>query len=151
MERFNDIFPGVQIGREINELFLFHGTNEDSAQKIAAGGFDPTKGKLTGLYGAGTYCAYFSCKSMQYTPATGQGERVFVICRVLMGRSYHSKKSLQNHKEPPEENGQRFDSVFVEEGVGMDGHQEHNEYITYDADQVYPEYLVYMKIPVSGS
>jgi hypothetical protein len=140
-------FPLVQVSKEINELLLFHGTSEDSANSIAKGGFDPTKAKLIGMYGAGTYCADYSCKSMQYTPATGAGERVFIICRVLMGRAYHSKKTLQNQKEPPEDQkGQRYESVFAEEGKSNCGVQEHNEYVTYDASQVYPEYLVYIRL-----
>ena len=140
-------FPSVQVSKEINELLLFHGTSQDSAKSIAKGGFDPTKAKLMGMYGAGTYCADFSCKSMQYTPATGAGERVFIICRVLMGRAYHSKETLQNHKEPPEDQkGQRYESVFAEEGKSNGGGQEHNEYVTYDASQVYPEYLVYIRL-----
>lgn len=84
---------------------------------------------------------------MQYTPATGAGERVFIICRVLMGRAYHSKETLKNQKEPPEDQkGQRYESVFAEEGKSNGGEQEHNEYVTYDASQVYPEYLVYIRL-----
>ena len=140
-------FPSVQVSNEINELLLFHGTSEDSANSIAKGGFDPTKANLMGLYGAGTYCADYSCKSMQYTPATGQGERVFIICRVLMGRAYHSTTSLRRIKEPPEDQkGQLYDSVYAKEGKSMGGKQTHNEYVTYDAGQVYPEYLVYIKL-----
>jgi hypothetical protein len=140
-------FPLVQVSKEINELLLFHGTSEDSANSIAKGGFDPTKANLMGMYGAGTYCADYSCKSMQYTPATCAGERVFIICRVLMGQAYHSPKTLRNVKEPPEDKkGQRYESVFAEEGKSNGGGQEHNEYVTYDASQVYPEYLVYIRL-----
>jgi len=141
-------FPLVQVSKEINELLLFHGTSEDSANSIAKGGFDPTKASLMGMYGAGTYCADYSCKSMQYAkPSTDAGERVLIICRVLMGRAYHSKKTLQCHKEPPEDQkGQRYESVFAEEGKSNGGAQTHNEYVTYDASQVYPEYLVYIRL-----
>ena len=144
MARFCDIFKSVKVDEKINELFLFHGTREENAMLIAEGGFKPSL--CGGLYGAGTYCADYSCKSMQYTPATANGERVFIICRVLMGHAFNTDKTLEHHKEPPEVKGHRFDSVFAQEGKANKKRQEHNEYITYSADQVYPEYLVYMRL-----
>jgi len=129
------IFPNVQPNEGINELFLFHGTSKDSAFSIAKGGFDPSMANLAGMYGAGTYAADYSCKSMQYTPQ--DPIRVFIICRVLMGRAYPSKKTLQYYKEPPEENGLTYDSVYAKEGLINRGSQfqTHNEYVTYDPDQ----------------
>ena len=52
-----------------------------------------------------------------------------------MGRAYPSKKILTNHKEPPEEKGRVFDSVYAQEGISNGGIQSHNEYVTYDPDQ----------------
>jgi len=140
------IFPNVQPNEGINELFLFHGTSKDSAFSIAKGGFDPSMAHLAGMYGAGTYAADYSCKSMQYTPQ--DPIRVFIICRVLMGRAYPSKKTLQYYKEPPEENGRTYDSVYAKEGLINRGSQfqTHNEYVTYDPDQVYPEYIVFIRL-----
>jgi hypothetical protein len=137
------LFPSVQVNEEINELFLFHGTKEEAAQSIAESGFDPKRGK--GIYGAGSYCADYSCKAMQYAggrkPVPSQ-PRVFLICRVLMGEAYQTKKRLCDIYQPPE----NCDSVFAGEGNADDGHQQHNEYITYDSDQMYPEYLVYVNV-----
>ena len=148
MDRFRDIFSMVQVCDQVNELFLFHGTGEQSAKSIAKSGFDPSR--CSGLYGAGTYCADYSCKSMQYTQSTDGGERVFIICRVLMGHAYHTDKTLRAHKEPPEyKDGRLYESVFAEEGRANKKIQKHNEYITYSKDQVYPEYLVYMKLAAS--
>ena len=146
----SNLFPMVELNQNINELFLFHGTNEQSAGLIAENGFDPSRGG--GLYGAGSYCADYSCKSMQYAggqrPLPGQ-ERIFLICRVLMGRAYQTKTALSQIKEPPENDlGERCHSVFAKEGVVWNGShwQTHNEYITYHSDQIYPEYLVHVKL-----
>ena len=137
------LFPLVQVNEDINELFLFHGTKEECAQSIAETGFDPKRSK--GLYGAGSYCGDYSCKAMQYAggrkPVPGQ-QRIFLISRVLMGDAYQTKTSLYDIKEPPG----KCDSVFAGEGKADDGKQQHNEYITYDSDQMYPEYLVYVNV-----
>jgi hypothetical protein len=136
----------IQLNETINELFLFHGTKEEYARSIAKDGFDPSR--CSGLYGAGTYCADYSCKSMQYaggeTPAPG-ALRCFLVCRVLMGLAYKTKIELSKATEPIFE-GKRFDSVFAGEGAANHGKQEHNEYVTYEKDQVYPEYLVYVRV-----
>jgi hypothetical protein len=63
------------------------------------------------------------------------------------GPTYHSKETLKNQKESPEDQkDQRYESVFAEEGKSNGGGQEHNEYVTYDVSQVYPEYLVYIRL-----
>ena len=90
------LFPRAQLDTSINEIFLFHGTNLKSAFAIAEhDGFDPSRSK--GLYGQGNYCADYSCKSMQYVggelPEPG-AERIFLICRVLMGRAFRTKDNV---------------------------------------------------------
>ena len=146
MDRFCDIFKSVKVEEKINELFLLHGTREECGKLVAKEGFDPSQSNKLSLYGAGIYFSENSCKALQYAPQTRAGERVLIICRVLMGNSYNTNNSLQGHREPPEVEGKRFDSVFAQEGKGNKKRQKHNEYITYSADQVYPEYLVYMRL-----
>lgn len=139
------LFPRVQLNEDINELFLFHGTKELAAQSIAEFGFDPKLGK--GLYGAGCYCADYSCKAMQYAGGRNQApdqQRIFLISRVLMGEAYQTRTRLCDIKDPPG----KCDSVFAGEGKADDEKQQHNEYIIYDSDQMYPEYLVYVKVGV---
>lgn len=138
MHNFSSIFPSVQTNTKVNELFLFHGTTEESAFSIAQNGFDPSKASLRGMYGAGTYCADYSCKSMQYTRPNRSSQRIFVVGRVLMGKAYATKKTMQGHKEPPE----GYDSVYAKDGCQT----HHNEFITYDPGQVYPEYIVFIKL-----
>ena len=129
---------------------MFVHTKEEYARSIAKDGFDPSR--CSGLYGAGTYCADYSCKSMQYaggeTPAPG-ALRCFLVCRVLMGLAYKTKIALPKATEPIF-GGKTFDSVFAGEGASNNGKQEHNEFVTYEKDQVYPEYLVYVRVRSSN-
>lgn len=141
MERFCDIFKSVKVEEKMNELFLFRGTKGESAKSIAEGGFKPEL--CGGLYGAGTYCADYSCKSMQYTLPTDGGERVFIVCvGSLWGMRTTPARLYKSTRSPREVKGHRFDSVFAQEGKGNQKQQEHKEYVTYSADQVYPESLV---------
>ena len=130
MDGFCNIFPSVEVNQDINEMFLFHGTNKKAAESIAKYGFDLQKASLSGLYGGGTYCADFSCKSVHYTNKT-EDLRALIICRVLMGKAEWTKKELSGSKEAPD--GKQ--SVFAQEGVSRDGKQKHNEYVTYASDQ----------------
>ena len=130
MDGFCSIFPNVEVNQDINEMFLFHGTNKEAAESIAKNGFDLQNAKLSGLYGGGTYCADFSCKSVHYTDKT-KDLRALIICRVLMGKAEWTKKELSGSKEAPD--GKQ--SVFAQEGVSRDGKQQHNEYVTYASDQ----------------
>ena len=36
----------------------------------------------------------------------------------------------------------KYDSIFAQSGVANNGSQMHNEYVVFNRDQVYPEYLV---------
>ena len=64
---------------------------------------------------------------MQYTRPNRSSQRIFVVCRVLMGKAYETKKTMHGHKEPPE----RHDSVYAKDGFQT----HHNEFITYDPGQ----------------
>jgi hypothetical protein len=146
-------FPALD--QDINELLLFHGTpTEVKGRTIANQGLDPRVGNLGGLYGAGSYFADSSCKSNQYT---GSGTiRTFLICRVLMGWPFCTNTTHNDSvRRPPDNLNGRvydsatghyfvppYDSIFAQSGVANDGRQEHNEYVVFNREQVFPEYLV---------
>ena len=143
MKGFDNIFRRVQVNQDINEMFLFHGTKfEKDARSIGKGGFDPAQANISGMYGGGAYCADYSCKSMQYTTDDQNHQRVFIICRVLMGRAYPTKTHRSGTKEPP----QGFDSVYAQDGVIHlgPGWSQHNEFVTYDPDQGDPTIVHYL-------
>lgn len=132
------------IEADANELFLFHGTAPDTARVIAKNGFDERVGALTGLYGGGCYFAENSCKSNQYARVTTPaGERTMLYCRVLMGDAYRTSANLREARRAPDKpgsGGAAFDSVLASGGA-----QVHREFIVYDRNQVYPEFIIYYK------
>ena len=79
----------------LNEVYLFHGTSPDTAALISQVGFDERVANTKGLYGAGTYFAENSCKSMQYTRSpNANGEYTIIYSRVLLGHAYRTSQSL---------------------------------------------------------
>jgi hypothetical protein len=142
--------PSAELSTDLNELFLFHGTDHDSALTIAQYGFDERVANLRGLYGAGSYFADASCKANQYAKrsATAQGEHVLLLCRVLMGWAFPTKTQHKQQRRPPANPAvgpsRPYDSIFAECGVGRVG--PHNEYVVFDRSQVYPEYIVHYKL-----
>ena len=141
-------FPNLD--QEINELFLFHGTSTDkTGRTIAEEGFDVRVADLKGMYGAGSYFADCSCKSNQYT---GSGKiRTFLICRVLMGCPFFTKKTHNDpacptRLPPKNSNGRSYDSIFAQSGVVNDGSQMYNEYVVFSEGQVYSDFLVHFQM-----
>jgi len=51
---------------ELNECFLFHGTNHDVKEAIIKKGFDARLGNQNALFGPGNYFAESSTKADQY-------------------------------------------------------------------------------------
>ena len=127
---------------DANEVFLFHGTDPQLAKVIAKHGFDERMGNLSGLYGGGCYFAENSCKSNQYARATtAGGEHAILYCRVAMGDAFRTSSQLKNRRRAPDKpggGGGTFDSVLASGGA-----QVHREFIVYDRNQVYPEFIVY--------
>ena len=88
---------------DLNEYFLFHGTNYDNVDQIIEHGLDPQRGgDATGaLFGHGTYFAENASKSDFYTtcaqcaatpPADGKchhptGIRCMIVAQVLLGKT----------------------------------------------------------------
>eukprot|EP00922_Rhytidocystis_sp_ex-Travisia-forbesii_P000527 GHVS01000780.1.p1 GENE.GHVS01000780.1~~GHVS01000780.1.p1 ORF type:complete len:953 (-),score=91.30 GHVS01000780.1:230-3088(-) len=121
---------GVVLDTSINEVWLFHGCDVNVAkQNIAGEGFDPRLG--SGVFGAGCYFADQACKSSQYNNNT----RCLLICRVILGDQMIKTTKFGGRR--PSMNtltNEPYDSIY-----GVRGH---NEFIVFDSNQVYPEYLV---------
>ena len=131
------------VDADANELFLFHGTDPDTAALIAEHGFDERVAEIGGLYGGGCYFAESSCKSQQYSTANRAGEFTMLYCRVLLGDPHLTNTQLKNQRRAPEKPGHPgriYDSV-----VASGGSQVHREFIVYDRHQIYPEFLIYYK------
>ena len=149
VEPQTSLSPELDAG--LNELFLFHGTSAENAKRIKEFGFDERVAKLNGLYGSGIYFAHQACKSLQYCDRDSDGLSYFFVCRVTLGAVHYTEQRLVSWRRPPVmpgTGGLLFDSVVANSGVANDGRQFHREYIVYDRTQVYPEYLVTVKMSV---
>ena len=143
--------PVVEASIDTDELLLFHGTSDEAARNIAAHGFNERLASDTGIYGAGIYFADRPSKSQQYSSrhTTPSGEHVMLICRLVLGwpcliqgRNTFNRDAPPNQATP----GKSFDSIFAQTGVVPDGDHLHNEFIVFQSNQTYAEFLVYYKV-----
>lgn len=133
---------------DVNEFLLFHGTKPSSADKICAGDFKINlAGSRAGtLYGNGVYFAEKSSKSDEYAAddedGVYQGLFAMLLCRVTCGNMLYSDSvrpdggALQEQCIRP---GAAYHSVL---GDREKARGTYREFIVYDNDQAYPEYVV---------
>jgi hypothetical protein len=127
---------------QCNEWLLFHGTNEEAARGIASGDFTMRlAGTATGtLYGRGTYFAESITKCDEYAQADSDGVCTALICRVTGG--------VVNYNDEVTPDAQALtDSVTQGKYDCIIGDREKcrgtfKEYVLFDADQVYVEYIL---------
>ncbi|XP_061184897.1 uncharacterized protein LOC133192906 [Saccostrea echinata] len=135
---------------ELNEVYLFHGTKSQFVGNIVSKGVDPKHGSDSGMFGRGIYCAESSTKADQYADdkdKRGQKGKMFLM-RLLLGHMFLTERD-KKYKQPPcyncykddcaEANHVRFDSVV---GVKQQSGGLFREFVVYDKDQCYPEYLI---------
>lgn len=127
---------------EVNEVFLFHGTKPDIADKVIETGFEERLASLGGLYGAGAYFAEKSSKSDQYTSDDGNGNHHMFLARVALGAHVKETHAHCNNirilEEIPGGTGVRYSSLLGLKGA-------HREFIVFDGGQAYPEFLITYK------
>ncbi|XP_062622275.1 uncharacterized protein LOC134283813 [Saccostrea cucullata] len=135
---------------KLNEVYLFHGTKSQFVGNIKAKGVDPKHGSDGGMFGRGIYCAESSTKADQYADdkdKRGQKGKMFLM-RMLLGHIFLTEKD-KKYKQPPcyncykddcaDPGHERFDSVV---GVKQQTGGLFREFVVYDKDQCYPEYLI---------
>eukprot|EP00930_Biecheleria_cincta_P037796 TRINITY_DN25974_c0_g1_i1.p1 TRINITY_DN25974_c0_g1~~TRINITY_DN25974_c0_g1_i1.p1 ORF type:complete len:789 (+),score=72.08 TRINITY_DN25974_c0_g1_i1:113-2479(+) len=130
---------------EMNECLMWHGTHVRAALSIAHNGFALNLAGSSGgnMYGKGIYLAESCTKADEYAKddETGgyyNGVFALVLCRVVMGKMYYTDK------RDPEAGGHTkngtHDSTCGDRAASADTFR---EFVVYDADQVYPEFLVF--------
>lgn len=131
--------------KDCNEWLLFHGTNERAAQEIAQGDFTMRlAGTATGtLYGRGTYFADSFTKADEYAQKGRNDICTALICRVIGG------KVLYNDEVTPDSQA-LTDAVTKGQYDSILGDREkcrgtYREYVLFDADQIYVEYILKYK------
>ncbi|KAG2388398.1 hypothetical protein C9374_000562 [Naegleria lovaniensis] len=133
------------LDRTCNEVYLWHGTTPETLNTIVEYGFDERVSNLSGPFGAGIYFAENSSKSDDSTT----NEFPMLLSRVVLGRQIFEAESkgqsLKDHRRPPlipniQHGKERvFDSVHGKSNASSSAY---NEYIVYDKNQCYPEFLI---------
>ena len=119
-------FENKVVERGATEKILFHGTKATSVNKIAFGGFDPTKNRIS-AFGVGTYFATRASMSLQYTDVDRDGVSYVFVCKVLVGTTALGKSN-----------------AAIPEGIDNYVNSTTNPtiYVSPYVDGAYPQYLV---------
>lgn len=121
--------------------WLWHGTNEDSVEKIVQQGFNRSFcGKNATYYGKGVYFARDASYSYDdtYSPPNSSGHKYVLACSVVVGEFC---KGLQDARTPDLRDATRnilYDSTVNDLSNPI-------LYVTYHDAQAYPEYLIIFK------
>jgi len=124
----------------VNEVWLFHGTDETAARAIARSNFKMPSS--AGNFGKGAYFAEAAQKSDRYAKkAAGDSgpeladSKVILLCRVVLGNI----KEVEGTDSRAERLVQDplVDSVL--------GKTDFREFLVYDAAQIYPEYIMWYR------
>lgn len=128
----------------LNEAYLWHGVDVRTALSIAQENFriDLAGSSRGAMYGPGAYFAESCTKADEYTRDEPNGFydgiRAMLLCRVTMGKMYYTTKHGQEEAFDKVSNGW-CDSVL---GDLTKYRMTFREFVVYNADQVYPEYVV---------
>jgi hypothetical protein len=135
-----DFSATTTLDEHVNEVWLFHGTEENAARAIAKSNFRMPSS--AGNFGKGAYFAEAAKKSHQYSRCAGGSEddqltgcRIMLLCRVTLGNMKvvegTDRQAERLVKDP------NIDSVL--------GKTDFREFLVYDVAQIYPEYIMWYK------
>jgi hypothetical protein len=127
---------------DVNEVFLFHGTSRDAADKITTNDFKISlSGSNAGtLYGRGIYFAENSTKSDEYTRPEPDGTRYLLVCRATLGRvKYIPDKDTDPRACEDACLKGIYHSILGDRKLARGTFR---EFIVFDEEQVYPNYII---------
>uniref|UniRef100_A0A8C4XIA0 Poly [ADP-ribose] polymerase n=1 Tax=Erpetoichthys calabaricus TaxID=27687 RepID=A0A8C4XIA0_ERPCA len=137
----------IKQGKHIQEMKLFHGTNNENVHAICLDNFDP---RLHGIHkgsvhGKGTYFARDASRAKKYcqisglhvvsSPAGSSQNRIIFLARVLVGEFI---KGNSQYVRPPSKNSSSTN--FYDSCVDNESNPE--IYVIFDRNQIYPEYII---------
>jgi len=137
--KYEQNLPALQ--QEIQETYLFHGTNPVAADSIARTDFDMSRaGSAVGtMFGPGVYLAENASKSDEYAhegEGIFMGQRAMLLCRVCLG-------NVLCVEEPGDYSGYvesgNYDSVLGDR-TRVSG--TYREFIVFDSAAVYAEFII---------
>ncbi|XP_029379069.1 protein mono-ADP-ribosyltransferase PARP12 isoform X2 [Echeneis naucrates] len=126
---------GRNNGKEVNQLYLFHGTDESLVEAICEQNFDWRMCGVHGTaYGKGSYFARDASYSDRYASIKKTQNKIMFVALVLVGE-YTTGRS--NYVRPPAKGNSRtlYDSC-------VDSESNPSIYVVFEKHQIYPEYLI---------
>lgn len=135
--------PGPRIETVVNEAILFHGTKAIAAEKITSDDFriDLAGTSAGTLYGRGIYLAENCTKADEYSqPDPATGLYTMLLCRATLGQLLYTAEV-----NPDPRNCEQaclrgaFHSVLGDRKACRGTYR---EFVVFDEDQVYPNYVV---------
>lgn len=129
----------------VNEWFLFHGTSAAAAEEISRGDFTMTlAGSATGtLYGKGIYFSESVTKADEYAKEGPDGTCCILVCRVVGGYVlYTDEVTPDPDRLQSSVISGAYDSIL---GDREKCRGTFREFVVFDADQIYVDYLLFYK------
>eukprot|EP00930_Biecheleria_cincta_P052589 TRINITY_DN3783_c0_g2_i4.p1 TRINITY_DN3783_c0_g2~~TRINITY_DN3783_c0_g2_i4.p1 ORF type:complete len:944 (+),score=114.28 TRINITY_DN3783_c0_g2_i4:37-2868(+) len=123
----------IQYG--LNEMLLWHGTDRAAATVIAEEGFLVLDAKHGRRFGNGVYLAEDLDKSLSYAPEVS-GRRHVLLCRAVCGDMHYTEQHWESSADSTAKKNGKHSVLANPDGVGP------REYVLFEEDQVYPEYLL---------
>ncbi|XP_072026437.1 protein mono-ADP-ribosyltransferase PARP14-like [Amphiura filiformis] len=133
MERIKAVIPtGMQAERT-----LFHGTSQDTCDKINRHGFNRSySGKNGTAHGKGTYFARDAAYSNGYAAASGPNNyKHMYMCKVLTGEFAQGNPNMVSPPPKPNSPTEMYDCV-------VDNVNGPRVFVVFHDSQAYPEYLI---------
>eukprot|EP00927_Polykrikos_kofoidii_P027676 TRINITY_DN24269_c0_g1_i1.p1 TRINITY_DN24269_c0_g1~~TRINITY_DN24269_c0_g1_i1.p1 ORF type:complete len:924 (-),score=145.03 TRINITY_DN24269_c0_g1_i1:159-2930(-) len=133
----------LDLDESVNEVYLWHGTFVRHALSIAQDDFrlDLAGTNVGTMYGKGIYLAECSSKADEYARDEPrgyyEGTYAMLLCRACLGKMFYTTRR-------DEEAGSKVMSGEFDSTLGDRAQSVHTyrEFVLYDVDQVYPEYIV---------
>jgi len=132
---------------EANCAWLFHSLSVEAAKNVAATdfGIDRTGVDAGRYYGRGIYLSECCRRADELASApNAEGLRCMLLCRTILGHMLYDDALLPDIVRVVDQcvDGP-FHSVLGDREKGRPG--SHREFVVYNLDQVYPEYLLWYK------
>ncbi|KAM4036466.1 zinc finger CCCH-type antiviral protein 1-like isoform 2-T2 [Anomaloglossus baeobatrachus] len=126
----------VNLGRDVKEIRLFHGTDHMHIDTICNQNFDwRICGTHGTVYGQGSYFAQDASYSHDYSPPTSGGTRAMFIARVLVGDYVTGDPQMKRPPLRPGSSMRYYDSC-------VDNAFSPSIFVVFEKHQIYPEYLL---------
>lgn len=124
------------LDEEVQESYLFHGTDVKAALQIQRNGFKTDMARQ-GLFGCGVYFAEATSKADEYAGDDSCDFHVMLLSRVVRGVAH--RVELPDSDLHRKFDRRKYDSLLGDREAAVGTYR---EYVVYDEAQTYPEYAV---------